>query len=338
MHSTSRPLGTSTLLLGLAFLLGACSSDDNSAGTSGGNAGAGGSAGAGGGTGETGGSSSSGSGDVPAGEGSTMRFDGSKFEASITARNVAPGEDEHVCVILEMPTDERVFVSDVQATLRGGSHHLIVDRYDVSADTKADPYVCPPTQGGEATRLIIAQQTETLVSLPEGVAFAIEARQKLFLQLHYLNVTSEPMDITGEVTLHVAELEDPVEARSLFTGSFAINLPPHSPGRSEAFIVPAPDQGSTRHVFALTSHTHRLGVRSTIERVPLADAPETDPIHTSLDWSEPPLDFYSPPLEFIGQDGLRLVCEYENTTDQTVGFGTLATQEMCFMWVYYYDR
>ena len=94
----------------------------------------------------------------------------------------------------------------------------------------------------------------------------------------------------------------------------------------------------TRHVFALTSHTHKLGVLSTIERVAAATSPATTPIHESQDWSEPPLTQFTPPLTFTGSDGLRLKCNYDNTTNQHVGFGTGVDQEMCFMWVYYYDR
>jgi len=93
-----------------------------------------------------------------------------------------------------------------------------------------------------------------------------------------------------------------------------------------------------RHIFALTSHTHHLGVRSTIERVPSANAPATTPIHESTNWDEPPLTTFDPPLTFSGSDGLRLICNYENTTSQTVTFGTPVDSEMCFMWVYYFDR
>jgi hypothetical protein len=78
-------------------------------------------------------------------------------------------------------------------------------------------------------------------------------------------------------------------------------------------------------------------VDTTIERVPSADAPPTTPIHESKNWAEAPLTVFSPPLAFDGSDGLRLVCNYLNDTDNTVTFGTATTDEMCFMWVYYYD-
>jgi hypothetical protein len=67
-------------------------------------------------------------------------------------------------------------------------------------------------------------------------------------------------------------------------------------------------------------------------------AANATPLHESLNWEEPPLDSFSPPLAFDGSDGLRLICNYENTTDRVVTFGTATTDEMCFMWAYYYDQ
>ena len=47
---------------------------------------------------------------------------------------------------------------------------------------------------------------------------------------------------------------------------------------------------------------------------------------------------FEKPLEFKGEDGLRLTCRYMNTTKRTVSFGTSTEDEMCFMWLYYFER
>ncbi|MBM4362870.1 MAG: hypothetical protein FJ104_09340 [Deltaproteobacteria bacterium] len=240
---------------------------------------------------------------------------------------------------LELPFDAETWVPEVTARLEGGSHHLIVDRRAAGATLSSTAASCVPTQGADASRLMIAQQADTRVALPEGVAFLMQPKQALFLQLHYVNTDPEPHDIVGSVTLRVPETAsaDLIEAKSIFTGSFSIDLPARSAGESRSFYQPKAAAG-VRNVFAVTSHTHRLGIRSTIERVADEDAPESAPIHESLHWEEPPLTQLSPPLVFDGSDGLRLVCRYQNTTDARVGFGTRATEEMCFMWVYYFDR
>ena len=316
---------------------GAVSGSGGAIGSGGAVSGSGGAIGSGGVAAGTGGSQV-GTGGSPAGtHGSEVSFDGTRIRASIIARRVAPGGEHHVCVVVHLPNPGRVWVDDLHATLTGGSHHLIVDRRPAGTAAQTEPAVCSPTMGGENSRLIIAQQAQTSLTLPEGVAFSVEARQPLFLQLHYFNSGDEVRDITGQVEFVLTDTTTPIEAKSLFTGSLTINLPPRSQGSSESFLTPRATSGA-RHVFALTSHTHKLGVRSTIERVARADAAPTTPIHESVNWSEPPLDQFAPPLVFNGSDGLRLKCNYNNTTNAQVGFGTGVDQEMCFMWVYYYDR
>jgi hypothetical protein len=262
-----------------------------------------------------------------------------KLQAQIVAKNIPPEGQEHVCVVVDLGNAASVWVSEVSATLSGGSHHLIVDRQPADTTVYTDPKKCTPTMGGDTSRLIIAQQKQTSVVLPSGVAFKLEAHQKLFLQLHYFNVDATAHDITGTVqfTLLNASEKPPIEAKNLFTGSTQINIPAHSQSESKAFYKPMAAKG-TRKVFALTSHTHRLGVMQTIERVDSMNAPTTTPLHTSTMWSEPPLTQLNPVLSFNGTDGLRLICRYSNDTDETVTFGVEAQNEMCFMWLYYYDE
>jgi hypothetical protein len=241
--------------------------------------------------------------------------------------------------VVELSNQTPVWVNDVHASLSGGSHHLIVDRQPSTAALYSDPKVCAPTMASDASRLIIAQQKETSVVLPAGVAFKLDAHQRLFLQLHYLNVSATARDISGTVELSVVDASQgtPIEAKTLFTGATQIMIPAHQMIDTKAFYQPKAPAG-TRRVFALTSHTHKLGVKATIERVASMTAAATTPLHTSMDWSEPPLTQLNPPLEFTGSDGLRLICSYNNTTDDAVGFGVEAQDEMCFMWLYYYDK
>jgi hypothetical protein len=57
-----------------------------------------------------------------------VSFDGTRIKARITALQVAPGGENHVCVTLELPNPNPVWVGQINATLSGGSHHMIVDR------------------------------------------------------------------------------------------------------------------------------------------------------------------------------------------------------------------
>jgi hypothetical protein len=274
----------------------------------------------------------------------TSAGDSSQLTAAILISQVPAAGEQHTCVIVELPNTQPVWVNEIHATLSTGSHHLIVDRRSSTTEVQTNAETCAPTMAGDDTRLLIAQQRETRVTLPSGVAYKLDAHQRIFLQLHYINLSTKPEDVQGAVELKLANKAAgmPIEAKSVFAGALSINLPAHSPGSASSFQVPGKSAatGTTRHVFALTSHTHSLGVRATIERVASANAPPTQPIHESLNWSEPPLTLFDPPLDFSasGTDGLRLICNYMNDTDHAVMFGTAFEDEMCFMWMYFYDE
>ncbi|MET0387908.1 MAG: hypothetical protein ABW321_18190 [Polyangiales bacterium] len=264
------------------------------------------------------------------------------LSASITMRDVLPGQESHECVIVELPNEEPVWVGELHGSLSGGSHHLIVERNSAATPVQNTAVTCPPTNAGDDTRLLIVQQRDTVLGLPEGVAYRLEAHQRIFLQLHFINTGNEPVQIVGKVELSPFAGEGtPKEALSIFAGPFQIAIPAGQETTVSHFQQPNPEGKAKRHVFALTSHTHKLGTRATIERVTsdANDAPVMELLHESLDWAEPPLTVFEKPLDFTtGVDGLRLTCQYKNTTNRTVSFGTSATDEMCFMWMYFYDE
>jgi hypothetical protein len=358
-------------LLIAALALGGCGGDDDGSpsdtpGSGGGGSGAGGSHGAGsGGAGSAGSPASGGAGGAgkgasgmggsagdAAGSGGVAAHDagtpdaapiggdaaGAPLRLAIRMKAVPAGQEDHVCVTLPLPNDATAWLKSIHATLTAGSHHLIVDRHPVGSAIERDPTPCSPTMGGDATRLIIAQQPDTRLDMPEGTALRVEAHQPIFLQLHYINLKETAADIEGVVELELADAGagTPTEVQSVFSGALSIDLPKHQAGESEYFVKPNGTKSAPLHVFALTSHTHSLGVEATIERVSDRQAPDTTPIHVSTDWQEPPLTRFDPPLEFTGEDGLRLRCKYMNTTDLDVHFGTRFEDEMCFMWIYYY--
>lgn len=263
---------------------------------------------------------------------------GNTLRAWIAKRDVSVDQEDHICVTLAFPNDAPLWVTALHATLSTGSHHLIVDRALAAGGTQ--PQSCGPTMGGDNSRLLIAQQPDTSLSLPAGTAFRIEAHQAIFLQLHYINYTGKTADIEGVLELRTVsgtQQPAPTEVHSLFTGNMALFLAQGQSTTAEHFFTPAGTAQKPLKVFALTSHTHSLGVDSTIERVANAAAATSTPLHQSVNWSEPPLTTFDPPLDFTGSDGLRLRCKYTNTTDHVVTFGTRAEDEMCFMWLYYYQ-
>jgi hypothetical protein len=263
---------------------------------------------------------------------------GPVLTARMALQQIAPGDQLTVCTTIYLDNPTEVKVKNVRGRISGGSHHFMVDR--APTDVPIPGLVpCVGLAGTDVTRVLIAEKPETIFAMPPGVGFTMGPNQALTTELHYFNPTDAPLDIEAVAEFELAEGEEAanmLEASMVFTGNPVIALLPRSPGVVEFYMPLAGSQELPARVFAMTSHTHALGVRSTIQMVddPLAVSGRL--VHESLSWAEPPMSEFNPPLLFTGTQGLLLRCEYENTRDVPVTFGTAVENEMCFMWLYYY--
>jgi hypothetical protein len=334
-------------MAGAAGTAGAAAGTGGMAGATGVVGGAGGAAGmvaagAGGisGVGGMGGAGTGGVGGMMAGGGGTAGMEpatGRTLSASMEVLQIPPGGQLTVCTTKFLDNETEVKVKNVRGHISGGSHHFIVDR--APTDVPIEGLVpCVGLSGADATRILIAEKPETIFKMPPGVGFTLRPHQPLTTELHYFNPTEETIDVEATIELELAEGEEAAnmkEASMVFAGNTAIFLPANTASTVEFFAPLGTPQAPAR-LFALTSHTHSLGVRSTIERVSDAFAGPGEELHESLSWAEPPMTEFETPLEFTGTDGLRLRCEYVNDTNGDVTFGTAFQDEMCFMWLYYY--
>ena len=240
-----------------------------------------------------------------------------------------PGEEDTVCIVLDLGNEGPVRITGIDTHIRSSSHHMIVYKVDRQPE-RPTPSPCFPfadiLAGGQP--LFIAQQPEAGIDYPEGTAFHLEAHQMIKLEMHYINYFGEPVDdIGGTVDFHLAppaagELE---AVDMIFWGTTDINVSARSEGQSVMYRrVPGPSGAGDDaiKIFGLTSHTHQWGELTTIFRAtgPTADD-RTQELHTNTTWAEPPLDVFEPPLEFDGSDGLQLTCNYFNESSSRVGFG-----------------
>jgi hypothetical protein len=262
---------------------------------------------------------------------------GPTISATLEIPQIAPGDQLTVCTTKFLGNATEIKVKNVYGHISGGSHHFIVDRAPTEVPIEG-LMPCFGLSGTDATRVLIAEKPETVFAMPPGVGFTLRPNQPLTAELHYFNPTEDPIDITATIEFEIAEGEEAAnmkEASMVFAGSTDIFLPMGMPGTVEFYMPLAGTPQEPVRMFALTSHTHSLGVRATIDRV----SSPTDTgvqLHESLSWAEPPMTEFMPALELTGSDGLRLRCEYVNDRDVDVVFGTAVQDEMCFMWLYYY--
>ncbi len=329
----------------LALMLGGCGS--NNRGGGGGSGGTGGGGGSGG-TGGTGGGGGGGGqpgltdGGVPIGA----------FFVTTGQYMVAAGSETVMCSTIRLPTSVDVDVTKIEATITTGGHHLIM--YKVNDTTESPtPTKCDSVSNiTSSVPLIIAQNTDSTLTLPAGVAYHFAAGQMVRLEVHYLNATQNAMTVEGKVTLTPGDAGTTYQqADIMFCGSVSqlssLGIPP---GTSNAPLNPGFFAGNSSidftkiKLFGLTSHQHWTGKEATIMKATSASDTSGAMLYDNTHWDSAPLKVFDDTslVTFSAGQGIRWQCTYDTldavpAPTSTVKFGESArVNEMCFLWAYYY--
>jgi hypothetical protein len=267
--------------------------------------------------------------------------DNPSFTVTFDPLTVEPGGESTQCVVKRVGNDEQIRVHQIHNVLPSGSHHLIVYR---TADTEEQlvPFDCEafsdtldPEKGSP---VMITQKHDETLTLPDGVAFTFAPGTMVRLEMHYINTTAAPLEVSATstfVTMPEAEFRD--EASFLFVGNPDIQIPPNGSATLGPTFLPLPQNLSGVNFFGITGHTHQWGTNVTVAAAASASGPDTV-VYDVPDWlwSEPATVYHDPPFQLAADGGFRFTCEWTNHSAQTVGFGESANAEMCFFWAYYY--
>lgn len=260
---------------------------------------------------------------------------------SFPATVVAPGQEDTKCVVMRLGNAKPLHVGAIHNALGDASHHLIVYRVNDTEEKRA-PFSCNPfTDTLDPTKgspLMVTQKKDDVLTLPDGVAFSIEANQMVRLEMHYLNASSSDKTVSATTTFTpISEDDFRDEAGFIFVGNPDIQLPPKSESKLGPTFFEVPSELSGVKFFAMTGHEHRLGTNVQIASVANADDPGTMVYDVpNWTWSEPKTEVFEKPLVIPDGGGFKFTCSWNNATDQKVTFGESATDEMCFFWAYYY--
>lgn len=282
----------------------------------------------------TGGNSSSttGTGGAGAGESYSVTFD------SVT---IQPGEENTKCVLKRLNNPTAIHVGKMHNVLGPGSHHLIVYKTSDTVE-KPTPFDCQPftdlLQPDKGAPLMITQKKDDTLELPPGVALSVEAGQMIRLEMHYINTTQAPIDVTATANfIAMKESDFKHEADFLFFGSPDIDIAPQSSETLGPVYIPLPSMLEGSNFFGFTGHQHHWGTGVTVATTTGKTGTDTmvyDPPNFS--WSEPPTIYKDPPIQVPQGGGFRLTCTWNNKGTTTAKFGESANDEMCFFWTYYY--
>jgi len=257
---------------------------------------------------------------------------------------VAPSQESTQCIWLRLSNDAEIKVHQLHNVLSPSSHHLIVYKDDMDTTEQTTPVPCQPFTGalnttGKIFPFMITQKHDDELTLPHSVAYTLAPHQMIKIELHYINTTDAELQATAAVDFFAVEptaIRD--EANILFIGTPDIALAPNTMTEVHEFFSPTRaglDLGDARF-FAITGHTHKLGLSVEVGSAQTATAAVTavyapDPFL----WSEPETTTYAPAFQ-VAAGGFDFTCRYYNSTGATVSFGESANNEMCFFWAYYY--
>lgn len=246
------------------------------------------------------------------------------------------------CIIVDLGNESAVAIHELHNTLSDISHHLVVYRDDAASEERRTPFDCTPfaqTLAPEASAapLMITQRGDDLLTLPYGVAYSLAPHQFIRVEMHYLNATDTAHTATATVELRVGGPEQTAnEASFLFIGTPDIELMPNQAATVGGYFT-LPASLADAQFYAITGHTHRLGVNVTVDQAATRDGPR-QPVYapSSFRWSEPETVRHDPPFKVAPGGGFDFQCDYFNSTPTTVKFGESANAEMCFFWAYYF--
>ena len=259
------------------------------------------------------------------------------------AITISPGEEDTECVVVRLGNAAAMHVGTIHDKLGDGSHHMIVYRVNDTEEQK-EPFACKPftdtLNPAKGQPLIVSQKKDDVLTLPPGVAFTLDANQMIRLELHYINPGSAPLTLEASTSfLPMADADFQNEAGFLFIGDADITLPPHAETTLGPVFFKAPADYSDVKFFAITGHEHSTGTGVTVQTA--TDAQSTvDDIYDVPGWlwSEPKTVQLDPPMTLPKDGGFQFTCKWNNTTDNKIGFGESALDEMCFFWAYYYPN
>jgi hypothetical protein len=279
------------------------------------------------------------------------------FQVGTGVIDVAPGEETQRCYFFEVPFDRSVQVNRITLAQNVGSHHMNVFR--VKSVVNLDGAPGEVVADGECWKspnwadwpIVANSQSsgEEDWQLPEGVALKLEPHEKLMLQSHYVNATTQQTPTHGRALVNFYGLPEGAEAQelgTLFATNQGIEICPGVPEPQFSATCPLAKEGPIT-IVAAAGHFHSRGKRFTMNAYSSTTGQAGDMFYESTAWDEPPFT-RDLNVKIPMGDLIQWTCQYNTLAADDCGdptknccytFGGLVeTQEHCNAFVYYYPR
>jgi hypothetical protein len=294
------------------------------------------------------------------------------FTFHIEPFSVPAGEEIQDCYFVEVPDQADgadLWVDKFRIELKPGSHHMNVFRIGTvgALDGKPGDVV----KGGECWKggnwadwpLIVNSQASSEEQpfvewqLPAGVAQRFAPGEKLMLQTHYVNATTQETPGQGEVSVAFfrSKEKNPVEMGTLFAKQSKIRVCQSTPAASYHGTCRFASE-TPIHVAAANGHFHSRGLRFGISTWDGATAPTAaQEFYQSESWDDPPMAF-GMDMSLPQGGGIWWSCDYQwekpptscdavnaadaqKQNDCCYTFGSkVETNEHCNAFIYYWPK
>jgi hypothetical protein len=260
---------------------------------------------------------------------------------TIQVPQVPPGGEDTQCVQIKLSNTQPVNIVSLHNKLSAGSHHFILTALNDPAAPEQALTRCQGF-GGAVTGapLTITQAHDDHVQLPEGIGYQLHAGHVLHLEMHYINTTDKPMDISATSELFAADSGAALQpAAVMLIGTSDISVPPRSMAETGPKFLKLPAGMDDVKFFQITGHTHAFGTDVSVSLASATQEPLLS-LYAPLryDWEAPESTALAPHVSVPKDGGFLLRCAWNNTSDSELTWGESARQEMCFFWGYYYPR
>jgi hypothetical protein len=252
---------------------------------------------------------------------------------------IPPGEDQMWCWVPEMPARDADVLVDRFETFQGGAGHHLLAMRSIIPRQPGEIFDCTSLDNMSTVRPLFTPNTSnsegTFNLLTSDFAVRLPKDAQIVMQSHYVNVNLEPIVVrdVGHL-LFLPDDEERIEANYFALHDGAFSVPPTNERytHSTDCVLEEPMQFAS-----IIGHMHEWGKRIVIEKIDGEGAIET--IYEVAEWhaglrDAPPVTHYplDNALSLEAGDTLRLTCEWENDTDEALGF----PNEMCDSMLVYY--
>lgn len=256
-------------------------------------------------------------------------------------------ETDGLCLSWTLDNDEPLFVNGILTENDGKFHHSNWFWVPESQWNMPDGDWSCSEQGFQELEaavfggVLFAQSTQVLAEdhrfLP-GAAVRIGPRARIIAAAHVLNPTPDDVQTEMRITLDtIPEDQVSAELQPFRFTYFDLDLPPQSRSEhsSTCDLIDGfqriSDQSFDLRLHYILPHYHGLGDRFRLEVAggDLDGVALYDEVNL---YGHPQGRTFDEPISLgeIGAHGFRFLCGYNNTTDETVGWG-IGDQEMCVM-------